>query len=591
MNFLSALFQAATVGLVGLLTARLVDPDWPGGEARGPTIAGGAAAATLAVSTAFWSYALVAEVFALNNLFAVSLLLLAIEWYRDRTKVWALWALGLISGLAAAHQQTIVLLGPALAMLLIAGVREDAKAARSRRRRERKKRVVKPAHFLGGAAFIVLGLAAYVWLPIAAATDPVMNFGDPETPDRFMNVVSRGPYGSLSLIPGAESGPVGENLTLYLGYLWRAFTPVGLLLAVGGISTLWRSHRNESIALLIAFLFTGPTFVMFAAAPLDDPITRGIVERFYILSSLMVAIAIGIGVFTVMAWIIQRTGVTERTVLLISGTVIAALVGSLAAVRWDSVDQSDNRVAEQYGRDLLRDLEPGALLLTRGDHNYTSMAYAQYVDGYRTDVVVLDFELLTLPSYLVEQRQRHPHIVFPFETYQRGGTSFVDLVEANLDQRAVYVTGPLAEEAEDLVIELRAGLVRRLTFDASADEYGILLESPSLVTSLLFPDADYPDTTWEALIGQNYGNAAHALGFAFHEPEASPNDALVEEMYLLSVTLDGPAEVYKNLGLFYWERGGDPAEIIDLWETYLALDPDDPQTGDIRRAIDQLESG
>ena len=234
MNFLSALFQAATVGLVGLLTARLVDPDWPGGEARGPTIAGGAAAATLAVSTAFWSYALVAEVFALNNLFAVSLLLLAIEWYRDRTKVWALWALGLISGLAAAHQQTIVLLGPALAMLLIAGVREDAKAARSRRRRERKKRVVKPAHFLEEAAFIVLGLAAYVWLPIAAATDPVMNFGDPETPDRFMNVVSRGPYGSLSLIPGAESGPVGENLTLYLGYLWRAFTPVGLLLAVGG---------------------------------------------------------------------------------------------------------------------------------------------------------------------------------------------------------------------------------------------------------------------------------------------------------------------------------------------------------------------
>ena len=589
MNFLSALFQAATVGLVGLLTARLIDPDWPNGDHRAPTIAGAAAATTLAVSTAFWAYALVAEVFALNNLFTVSLLLLAIEWYRDRTKVWALWTLGLISGLAAAHQQTIVLLGPALAVLLIAGVREDATMARSRRRRERKKRVVKPAHFVGGVAFIVLGLAAYLWLPIAAATDPVMNFGDPETPDRFMNVVSRGPYGSLSLIPGQERGPVGENLTLYLGYLWRAFTPLGLLLAAVGISTLWRSHRIESIALLAAFLFTGPTFVMFAAAPLDDPITRGIVERFYILSSLMVAIAIGIGVFAVMARVIQRKVVTERTVLLISGMVIVVLVGALAAVRRDSVDQSDNRVAEQYGRDLLRDLEPDALLLTRGDHNYTSMAYAQYVDGYRTDVVVLDFELLTLPSYLVELRQRHPHIVFPFEIYQRA--SFVDLVAANLGQRAVYVAGPLADEAEDLVMELRAGLVRRLTFDTSADEYGILLDNPSLVTSLLFPDAGYPDTTWEALIGRNYGNAAHALGFAFHEPEPTPNDSLVEEMYLLSVTLDGPAEVYKNLGLFYWERGGDPAEIIDLWETYLALDPDDPQTGDIRRAIAQLETG
>ncbi len=126
---------------------------------------------------------------------------------------------------------------------------------------------------------------------------------------------------------------------------------------------------------------------------------------------------------------------------------------------------------------------------------------------------------------------------------------------------------------------------------AAGKKFGADEDDPSLVRDLTFPAPGYADTTWEALIARSYGTAAHSLGFAFREPEPTPNDTLVKEMYRLSVSLDGPPEVYKNLGLFYWERDGDPAEIIDLWETYLALDPDDPQTSDIRRAIEQLEAG
>ncbi len=59
-------------------------------------------------------------------------------------------------------------------------------------------------------------------------------------------------------------------------------------------------------------------------------------------------------------------------------------------------------------------------------------------------------------------------------------------------------------------------------------------------------------------------------------------------MYRLSIALDGPDQAYKNLGLFYWERNGDPTEIIELWETYLAADPDDPQVDSIQQVIAQL---
>jgi hypothetical protein len=237
---------------------------------------------------------------------------------------------------------------------------------------------------------------------------------------------------------------------------------------------------------------------------------------------------------------------------------------------------------------VLQNLEPGALLIIRGDHNFTSLAFAQHVEGLRPDVAVMDGELLKLESYVTELLQRYPDIEIPFDFYQEGTNSFVDLVEANLDDRAVYAAGPMPDDVGEELDEVRAGLVRRLLPGGSTDEYGILLASPDIVTGLHFPEERYPDTTWEFLISREYGSAAHGLGFAFHEPEPTAQDDLVVEMYRLAIDLDGPPEAYKNLGLFYWERDGDPAEIIDLWETYLAFEPEDPQLDAIRAAIDQL---
>ena len=590
MNFLSALFQAATVGLIGILTARLIDPEWPRPTDRDAGVAGLAAAVSLALSTAFWAYALVAEVFALNDLIAAGLLLLAIEWCRDRSKVWALWLLGLLSGLGAAHQQTIVLLGPGLALLLIAGVREDAARARGRKRKDRKPRLVKASHFVVGASLIVVGLLTYLWLPIAAANDPVVNFDDPETFDRFRNVVSRGPYGSFSLIPGGERGSIGENISLYGEYLIRSFTVVGVALAIAGSVWFWRNRRTEAQALTLAWFFAGPTFVVFAAVPLVDPITEGIVERFYILSSVVMAVAVGAGVYAVLEWL-RGSRWDTRALSTAALAIVMVLAGTLAAFRWSHVDQSDNRIVETYGRDILSDLEPGSILLTRGDHNYTSLVYTQFVDGFRDDVVLLDLELLTLDSYLAEQRERHPQVVFPFSRYTRASDELAQFIAANDPQVPVYVTGPLAENEDETLREIRAGLVRRLSVDLGEDEYGLLLADRTLATDLRFPEGGYPAKSWEAVIARNYGNAAHSVGFAYHETEPTPDDAFVEEMYRLSIELNGPPQAYKNLGLFYWERDGDPAEIIELWEAYLATDPDDPQVDSIRTVIAQLRGG
>ena len=594
MNALSAVAGAGAVVVLSILTARLLVPGWPRSDDRASgLVAGLAAGASLALSTIFWTYSLVAEVFALNNLFAAAILLVAIEWYRDRSRVWALLSLGLLSGLAAAHQQQIIFLAPGLLVLLITGlVEESDQQPRRRRARARKVPTVRFRHFAWAVGLIGVGLTAYLYLPLAASGDPVMNFGDPENADRLWRVLWRIDYGdSFQLIPGSERGAYGENLGLYLESLWRSFTPVGIALALAGFVYLARRHRVEFWAILAAFVTSGPLFVLLASSPINTPITEGIVERFYMLSSVVLAITIGAGVLYSMIGIGLLTSLRPAVVVTSVGVLAVLLYGTLAAIRWDDVDQSDNRVAQNYGRDIIKRLEPDAMLLTRGDHNYTSLVHAQYVEGLRPDVAIVEIELLQRDFYLEELSARYPAIDFPWDVYNDNVNSLIDLVEANIDDMPIYLVGPMPVDLIEAVVEVRSGLARRVSLDEDADQYEAFIADPSLATDLDYPTETYADKTWENLMSRNYGVTAHGLAFALHADAPNDDDGLVEEMYRLSIDLGPPPEAYKNLGLFLFQRNRDAAEIVDLWETYISLGPDDPQIPAIQDAIQGLKAG
>ena len=594
MNALSAVAGAGAVVLISILTARLLVPGWPrSGDRTSGLVAGLAAGASLALSTIFWTYSLVAEVFALNNLFAAAILLVAIEWYRDRSRVWALLSLGLLSGLAAAHQQQIVFLAPGLLVLLIAAlVQESEQQPRKRRARARKVPTVRLRHFVWAVGLIGVGLTAYLYLPIAAAREPVLNFGDPDNLDRFQRVLRRLDYGdSYQLIPGSERGAFGENMLLYLDSLWRSFTPVGVGLALAGFIYLARRHYVEFWALLAAFVTSGPLFVLLASSPINTPITEGILERFYMLSSVVFAIAIGAGVLYAMIGIGLLTSARPAVVVASVGVLAVLAYGSLAVMRWGDVDQSDNRVAQNYGRDILERLEPDAVLLTRGDHNYTSLVHAQHVEGLRQDVAIVEIELLQRDFYLEELAARYPRIDFPWDVYNDNVNSLIDLVEANIDDMPIYVVGPMPEDLIEAIVEVRAGIARRVSLDEDADQYEAFIADPSLATDLRYPNAAYADKTWENLMSRNYSVTAHGLAFALHADQPDENDGVVEEMYRRSIDLGPPPEAYKNLGLFLFQRNRDAAEIVDLWETYISLGPDDPQIPAIQDAIEGLKAG
>src|SRR5262249_34308653 len=111
MNLLSALLDALAVGVVFLTIHRLASLRADGAPAVSrrwtPYVAATVGSLLLAFSSLFWAYSVVAEVFALNNLFAAVLLLIGIEWCRQPHRTRLLWLFMLLFGLALCNQQTI----------------------------------------------------------------------------------------------------------------------------------------------------------------------------------------------------------------------------------------------------------------------------------------------------------------------------------------------------------------------------------------------------------------------------------------------------------------------------------------------------
>jgi hypothetical protein len=485
MNLLSALLDALAVGVVFLVVQRLVQVGrWTGHAAAA------VGSLLLAFSSLYWAYSVVAEVFALNNLFAAVLLLIAIEW-RRRQDARLLWLFAFVFGLALGNQQTIALFLPAFLVL----------AWRPSRLRD-----------LGIAAgAFAAGLLPYAYLPIAASQSPAMNWGDPTTFARFVTHVTRGNYGSTSLSATGAHGSIWQNLRLLGTSLAHGFVYAGILLAAAGLWWAWQHRRVEGIALLTAFLVAGPLFEIYTDSAYPSPLQKGIVARFYILPSIPLGILSGLGAWWILAWA-RRPVVTA-----LAAAMLLAIPGAAAADHYSSNDQSSNYVAANYGDDMLGLLAPRALLIVNGDENYTSLAYAQVVQHLRPDVVTIDSELLKLPSYVAQLRKEHPGIVIP-------QTSLNDLIAANLSRRPVYAVGAEGEQAFGKPFDyLNLGLVTRLLPKGAApNPYAALRADPARFESLHYPTRFYAPDSWERVIVENYAGAAASLARALGVAPSQP---------------------------------------------------------------------
>jgi len=173
----------------------------------------------------------------------------------------------------------------------------------------------------------------------------------------------------------------------------------------------------------------------------------------------------------------------------IVGTLLVALGAVPLPVHYRALDQSGNFLVEDYTRNLFRSVRPGGLVLSYQWDFWVSASYTvQRVRGERTDVTVIDKELLRRSWYLTQLAVQHPalmeHCRPEVEAFQRElykfehelpydgaviEARFVGMIRAMLGHGMaagpVYVTPEIEPEFTRGYRKVPEGLVLRLVAD------------------------------------------------------------------------------------------------------------------------------
>ena len=226
----------------------------------------------------------------------------------------------------------------------------------------------------------VLGLLPYLYLPIRAAADPLINWGRPTTFSRFFDHITGGQFRDLGLM--SEVSVVGDQLGWYFATLPGEFVYIGLLLALYGVFMLFKRSVQLGI-------FTGLLFVFCLLFSGTYAIKE--IEPYFMTATLTVGIWAAIGLWGVM----RRFG---KSLAITIGGLTILFSGFL---HYSQVDQSDNRMVEDLALNVLAPLPDNAVLFTtRWDIFLAGTMYMQYAEGVRPNVSVINVEMLHDRIYL-----------------------------------------------------------------------------------------------------------------------------------------------------------------------------------------------
>ena len=352
VNLASAVFGAAAVFVLFFAAWRLSGRIWAG-------VTGSLA---FAVGNIFWSQAVIAEVYTLNALFVVSVVLMLLLW-RDTRRDRYLLAAAFLMGLSLTNHVTSGLLLPTAALFVSA---VDHRKLLDRRL------------ILKGAGLFILGLSPYLYLPVRALIGPPVYEADPGSFARFFELVAGREFGIRFWTFGWDE--FLSRLVSLWSYLLEEFHPGLLLVALVGIITMLLKDRAG--ALLVGIPFLG--WLVYA-------IGYDIFDYFiyFIPSYLMLALFVAIGAATIFEGterLVSRSPSFLRTAtpVLVS---IALLYLTVADVGEDySVeDRSEDLMGRRIVEVVAEKTEPDATVL----HHRSPLPYMILVEERRADLTLV----------------------------------------------------------------------------------------------------------------------------------------------------------------------------------------------------------
>lgn len=201
---------------------------------------------------------------------------------------------------------------------------------------------------LTGLSFIV-GLAFYLYMPIAGASNPPMQWGYPRTLEGFIHAITRGQYEKIRPTSGAGETFIEQTVNfvttytkqflMYMDGMDNEFNLVCILIAIGVFlfyRNMQKRERSWIIGVVGIFICLGPMLVLLLNPPPDRQ-ARELIRVFFTASHVLVAIGVGYGMALLAAALATHYQAFRKVAIALGVVAVDLALYSLAVDTYSSL--------------------------------------------------------------------------------------------------------------------------------------------------------------------------------------------------------------------------------------------------------------
>jgi hypothetical protein len=238
-------------------------------------------------------------------------------------------------------------------------------------------------------------VTTYLYLPIRALSNPVINWGNPINLENFIRHISGRQY-QVWLFSSMDAAK--KQLIHFLGNLPSEFTWPGLIFALWGFISLYRKSKKFFWILSVSFLLALSYSINYDIVDIDS---------YFIFNYFIISIFIAVGCYDILTRIISKLSLHGNVLLLF---LILGIIPIL--FNFGKVDQSDNYIFEDYTKAIFESTEKESIIFSyQWDYFISASYYFQHVENFRKDAVIIDKELLRRSWYFNQLERNHPDVL------------------------------------------------------------------------------------------------------------------------------------------------------------------------------------
>jgi hypothetical protein len=433
------------------------------------------AVVSLGLSNNFWEQSTSIEVYPLHILMISVLLYIFVKNFneqlfvserlnKDALKGWLLFAL--LLGLSFSNHMTTIFLLPAFAFMFFYEYKFNTRSF--------KVLMILLIPFFAG-------LSLYLYLPMRAAANPTINWGNPVNFDNLLHHVSGRQYSIWVFSSFAE---MKTQMKYFFTTVPADYLYIPVFVSLLGIVYLFKNSRKYFYFTIILFLTCFLLAVNYSIVDIDS---------YFLLAHFIISVWIGFGILWLYTVFTENDRIFKPEYLL-----IFLIIPLMELFNYSKVDESKNYLVEDYTMNIYKSVAPGGIVISFQWDNWVSASYYfQQVKGIRKDIVVIDKELCRRSWYLKQLSRNYPLIaeaskkeiteflqeVYKFEhdlpyngmvIEEKYIAMLNSFIEKNIKNVPVYVTNEIEKEIGAGYKRIPEGMVYRLNKNI---EY---LESPNI---------------------------------------------------------------------------------------------------------------